>query len=406
MTNSTSGQDNLEESSTKLYYSGFHYYFSFLMLSSYCVISIPLAFIYIRIIKCHLRKFDPMKLLVLSLMISALWLIPEIEMIILNDGDSISELRVYLEYNFVSYLFIFANFVSVMTLYYYCRLYYIDFFSKTKLCKSDATGTESDPMTKEIGLVGIAVMCSIVYSIFFLKDDGNDSNGYISNIFIPEIGYYAGRCAVLYFIVKVTEKYYDINKIPPPPDSTLEAINIFQDLDKPIAEQIITGSTQILLATIYNIRLVGPDFKYSQHNASFYLIGVMAVLAYYIKDNPFEQLDYSSFFWAQVFHAEKNASVLTRIRRLICFFFDVAVNVNLVLIIVILVPYQASVDDRNDGVSFVLNLVAIFYVIELDDLKEHKRFGWMKLKSINLPNLGRDTPMNDNECISTSVGEF
>mmetsp|Transcript_24494 Transcript_24494/g.36330 ORF Transcript_24494/g.36330 Transcript_24494/m.36330 type:complete len:154 (-) Transcript_24494:69-530(-) len=41
--------------------------------------------------------------------------------------------------------------------------------------------------------------------------------------------------------------------------------------------------------------------------------------------------------------------------------------------ILFLLPYQASTKDKGDGVSFVFNLVAIFYVIELDDIPEEKQ---------------------------------
>ena len=377
------------DSSSEVYDSGFQYYISFVILFSYAVISTPLAFIYVRISKCHLWKFYSIKVLVVASIIFVMWFLPEIILIFAYEPNPTAALKRYLKYNLTSYLLVFAIFMSTMILYYHVGLYCHKRLSKTTFYKCDMIEQEPDPIIRELCLVGITVMCTIVYTIFYLKDQ-HENSPYLLAFFIPDIGFYTGRTVILYFIAKVTEKYDDLNKNPPPPDSTFEARNIFQDLDKHIIEQMITGVAQILLAIIYLIRLSGPDLNYSDSNASFYITGVISTLAYSINKDQFLRLNDWISFWAQVFHAEKEASVWTRIRRLLCLYLDVTVNVNFSIIIFILLPYQVCVDDGSDGVSFVLNLVAIFYVIELDDLKENKRFEREKIESSTLPSLCQD----------------
>ena len=55
--------------------------------------------------------------------------------------------------------------------------------------------------------------------------------------------------------------------------------------------------------------------------------------------------------------------------------------------------YQASIDYKANPVSFVLNLVAIFYVIGLDDLKEQDQNN----KPIELKRLHLEQVLNTDD---------
>ena len=66
--------------------------------------------------------------------------------------------------------------------------------------------------------------------------------------------------------------------------------------------------------------------------------------------------------------------------------------------IFICLPYQASiVDYKVNPVSFVLNLVAIFYVIGLDDLKEQDRNKPIELKRLHLEQVLNTDDDGDSE---------
>mmetsp|Transcript_6841 Transcript_6841/g.8798 ORF Transcript_6841/g.8798 Transcript_6841/m.8798 type:complete len:107 (+) Transcript_6841:2-322(+) len=54
-----------------------------------------------------------------------------------------------------------------------------------------------------------------------------------------------------------------------------------------------------------------------------------------------------------------------RILIMICLFLDTTVNIQMQIVLVVIVPFVLSFG--RQPVEFVLNLVAVFYVVELDD---------------------------------------
>ena len=164
-------------------------------------------------------------------------------------------------------------------------------------------------------------------------------------------------------------------------DDDLRAVNVFQDLNGPTARAVVTGISQIILLCMYvwGLWLAGrPDFSDPQVYA-FYLLGIFLGYAYLIgKEAQLFSKVRSFNFWFRTIHAvtsskhsitAKDGNVVEInwnslwIRWFLC---TVANSLGQGLVVSGL-PLQVA--QRRDPIDFVLNAVAAFYIIEIDDIE-------------------------------------
>uniref|UniRef100_A0A7S4UYY4 Uncharacterized protein n=1 Tax=Ditylum brightwellii TaxID=49249 RepID=A0A7S4UYY4_9STRA len=204
--------------------------------------------------------------------------------------------------------------------------------------------------------------------------------------------------ALFYFFVLVLKKYRKIQEqyeedreeiynIPLTPD------NIFQDLSlDPFKyyQRILVFVSQYILFTIYysafldivyNIKTQGIDtFEISRGNSWqgwIYYATATLIMMIYVTNNGFSKsFKDSTSFWGTVmaFHWDpKNESPYSnRLLITALLFFDTTVNIQMTIVIVVIVPFILSFGE--EPVNFVLNLVAVLYIVELDDFPpaQHK----------------------------------
>lgn len=170
-------------------------------------------------------------------------------------------------------------------------------------------------------------------------------------------------------------------------DVTVKPTNIYQQLKRPLWEVLPTLFAQVMLFTIYTTTLNGKGGKQAPE-AMFYITSVVTLLAYISKVDPLKEAKDSALFWAKVYSVKSDEKLFVRMRLLILFFGDVYVNQYMLVWIFVWLPFQVSIDDKEAAVGFVLNLVAIFYVIEMDDLNEEEKKKKIKLKGpyLKVPN--------------------
>ena len=161
----------------------------------------------------------------------------------------------------------------------------------------------------------------------------------------------------------------------------LRAVNVFQDLTGPYARALVIGISQIILIGMYvwGLWLAGrPDFSDPQVYA-FYLLGIFLGYAYLIgKEAQLFSKVRSFNFWFRTIHAvtsskhsitAKDGNVVEInwnslwIRWFLC---TVANSLGQGLVVSGL-PLQVA--QRRDPIDFVLNAVAAFYIIEIDDIE-------------------------------------
>ena len=151
-------------------------------------------------------------------------------------------------------------------------------------------------------------------------------------------------------------------------------------------EVLATLFAQVFLFTIYTVPLDERRDAKQEIDDMFYITSVVTLLAYISKEDPLKEAKDSALFWAKVYSVKSDEKLFVRMRMWILFIGDVYVNQYMLVFLLICLPFQASVDDKGDAVSFVLNLVAIFYVIGMDDLKEDQEPIDLKRPYSKVPN--------------------
>jgi hypothetical protein len=161
----------------------------------------------------------------------------------------------------------------------------------------------------------------------------------------------------------------------------LRATNVFQDLTGPTATRaVVTGISQIILLYMYvwGLWVAGkPDYSDPQIYA-FYILGIF-IGNFYLAGQ--EDLLYSQIrnfnFWCRTIHAVRSSkhSITTkdnnvveinwnslRIRWFLC----TLVNTSGFFVVLHGLPLQVA--QGRDPIDFVLNVVAAFYIIEIDNI--------------------------------------
>ena len=160
----------------------------------------------------------------------------------------------------------------------------------------------------------------------------------------------------------------------------LRAVNVFQDLTGPYARALVTGISQIILLCMYVWGLWlawRPDFSDPQIYA-FYLLGILLGFAYLAGKDVLLFSKVRSFnFWFRTIHAVRSSkhSITAKDGNVveinwnslwIRWFLCTVVNSPGQAVVVAGLPLQAA--QRKDPIDFVLNVVAAFYIIEIDKL--------------------------------------
>ncbi|GFH46259.1 predicted protein [Chaetoceros tenuissimus] len=206
----------------------------------------------------------------------------------------------------------------------------------------------------------------------------NELSSLSDKIMIQWIAWNIGYGAMFCYLILV------IQELQEPGEKECRSINIYQDLKQPFYRAITTFFAQVFLINIYSAAIIqdieafenennqtGQDEKqYATIDWAFYGIAVLAVSAYVFKHNPFKYVFKGTIFWSQVMKQEfsynVSSSIFSKIK--ICFriFADIYVNVTMLSYILVVLPYTTS--HSTEPMEFVLNLVAIFSIIDIDDL--------------------------------------
>ena len=199
----------------------------------------------------------------------------------------------------------------------------------------------------------------------------------------PMIAWFVAEFISLLFTMHVA-KVFDKGNFK----ESLFARNIYQDMNqKPFIRIIATFITQHFLFISYKGTLdifTGHAIE-ERLDEKYYIVAVFAIMAYVLRHDPISAIIESTKFWGTLFHQrrqEGNVTVVENLELFLRFFADVYCNVFTATSILLIIPYQASVaareTEKDEGaqiggmktsaLDFVLNLIAIIYIIELDDL--------------------------------------
>jgi hypothetical protein len=182
----------------------------------------------------------------------------------------------------------------------------------------------------------------------------------------------------------------------------LEATNSFEDMTSPTLRTFLVGMVQFVLMLLYvtGIRTSakpdledGEDCDYDDPTATctkrgdyiyYYSVGVFVQTGYVIGTDQWESNVQSVEFWANAFHAvysdgtwEPEPSIGNKHKMVMyCrFLFGTFVNTAGLVSIMLLLPLQVAVGDPEVvPLDFVLNVVAAFYIVELDDMSVPQAF--------------------------------
>jgi hypothetical protein len=207
-------------------------------------------------------------------------------------------------------------------------------------------------------------------------------------------------------LIKIIAVFLSFRRIrarrPPLLTAQLEATNSFEDMTSPTFRTALIGMVQFVLMLLYvtGIRTSAkPDLEddvdcdYDDPTATctkrgdyiyYYTIGVFVQIGYVIGTDQWESNVQSVEFWANAFHAvyadgtwEPEPTIGNKHKMVLyCrFLFGTVVNTAGLVSIMLLLPLQVAVGDPEVvPLDFVLNVVAAFYIVELDDMSEPQAF--------------------------------
>uniref|UniRef100_A0A7S4SHL9 Uncharacterized protein n=1 Tax=Ditylum brightwellii TaxID=49249 RepID=A0A7S4SHL9_9STRA len=187
-------------------------------------------------------------------------------------------------------------------------------------------------------------------------------------------------CFFTLFIWKVQEiQNQDENERNDRFSQSLTPVNIYQDASlDPISlfRSTLVFFTQVVLINLYIGSLEGIDKKILEAGLFNFFVASLAVIVYAMNSNVAQDVRDIIEFWGPVFafhwDPDTASSRKTRFLLILPFSFDVIVNVFSVVAIAVPLPLQLLTSEST--VDFLLNLVAIFYVIELDDFLPSEEF--------------------------------
>lgn len=169
------------------------------------------------------------------------------------------------------------------------------------------------------------------------------------------------------------------------------AKNVFQDFSSSETESstVFLGQALLIVMYVYGLYDSGPPDFTSKKIYAYYCLGIVLQVAYSVKTNVFRQVQDFSVFWAKVSIAFKKFGYhddIIRIKETKVNFddnfnkmldvlsgrqgWDALINLFGTTSIMIGLPIQIA--RQSNPLDFVLNVLAAFYVIELDDLGEPK----------------------------------
>lgn len=166
------------------------------------------------------------------------------------------------------------------------------------------------------------------------------------------------------------------------------AQNVFQDFSSIVEyKSVFDGQALLICMYIYGLYDSGPPDFTTKKIYAYYCLGIILQFAYSVKIDIFRKVQDFSVFWAKVsiafktfgyhddiirikekkvnFDEEKLLSSLVSRQEI-----DALINLFGTTYIMIGLPIQIA--RQSNPLDFVLNVLAAFYVIELDDLGEPK----------------------------------
>lgn len=159
-----------------------------------------------------------------------------------------------------------------------------------------------------------------------------------------------------------------------------------EDLSTEFFRNILIGGAQVSLLAAYmaGVYLQGcPDFG-NPVTYLYYYLGVFVQTAYVVGKGLVQLSSGSILFWCKVslatndgeiLHDEKGQQIVLKDIRaslIVRMFVSAAVNALGLFWTILLLPLQLA--SSESFTEFVLNAIAVFFIVELDDLEPHKTF--------------------------------
>uniref|UniRef100_A0A7S4QYC7 Uncharacterized protein n=1 Tax=Ditylum brightwellii TaxID=49249 RepID=A0A7S4QYC7_9STRA len=253
--------------------------------------------------------------------------------------------------------------------------------------------TDEANASKTADAVTMALAVFLVELFFFIMDWIGFYNigNYRTRVELIAVSRVASLLALFYFFVLALRTYRKIQKQYEEDreeiySHTLTPDNIYQDLSVgpfKLHQRVLVFVSQYILFTIYDSAFLDIELKLQEQGLDqftisrgngwqgwvYYVTATMIMMVYVTNNGFSKSFKDSTKFWGTImaFHWDpKNESPYkNRILIMICLFLDTTVNIQMQIVLVVIVPFVLSFG--RQPVEFVLNLVAVFYVVELDD---------------------------------------
>jgi hypothetical protein len=174
----------------------------------------------------------------------------------------------------------------------------------------------------------------------------------------------------------------------------LKASNVYQDLSKSIYHAIVVLLGQYSLLFLIN-SYVPDEWSYENIfsrkgtvNETYFGVAIMVQVLFVILKDPVKNIAETAKFWGQLLACRDNRRIQETALILLRFFMDALINVIVLVYTIGILPLQASLE--GSGMDFVLIVIAVFYILQIHDLKVPKGFSWPQSTSL-LSETGRVT---------------
>mmetsp|Transcript_11122 Transcript_11122/g.22788 ORF Transcript_11122/g.22788 Transcript_11122/m.22788 type:complete len:345 (-) Transcript_11122:153-1187(-) len=250
--------------------------------------------------------------------------------------------------------------------------------------------------------------------------------GFVQYEFKLCMGIFMALTSSLGFRLLFTHKWSFIYKNPKPAHPGKEpfttATNRFQDLSQPFARVLLAGIGQVILLILYIWSVFDsgrPAFD-QLRNYVFYIVGVFLVMTYVIGNDLYNNRRKDRDFWTWFFYhvqskthgqwmAEGEEEPMAQVKPLeadIRYFLDTLINSIGLACLQVAIPVQLA--GNSTPLDFVLNTLAAFFIIELDDADD-VILSYHELepnnKEIDVPLGGKQIPISREDIRESFTGE-
>lgn len=222
------------------------------------------------------------------------------------------------------------------------------------------------------GLLALLVISGIIFVSDFVRMDGMRLG------FHRVLPWQAAYLAIFYFFVNVLRESSQDHPVVDPAVMP-KATSLYHLDDVSIELTVTTFLAQILLFSLYanrefDVYNMEDEDEDENGRALWYWVAVVIILAHILREDTLNVMIESAVFWGRLFRADRDSKSAfgNRVPLVTRMFADVCVNVVMIVFISLQLPYLAARESEHN-LDFVLNIVAILFLYQIDDLspEEH-----------------------------------